>query len=97
MALKIIDSCIGCGACEPECPNNAIHEGIGGLYVINPRQCTECLGFYAVQQCVAACPVESCVQDNAYAETPEELALKFQRLYPGKNLTNTEHWRPPVF
>lgn len=26
MALKITDDCIGCGACEPECPNNAIYE-----------------------------------------------------------------------
>lgn len=26
MALKITDECIGCGACEPECPNNAIYE-----------------------------------------------------------------------
>ncbi len=25
MAIKIIDSCINCGACEPECPNNAIY------------------------------------------------------------------------
>ena len=27
MALKITDECINCGACEPECPNNAIYEG----------------------------------------------------------------------
>jgi len=26
MALKITDECICCGACEPECPNNAIYE-----------------------------------------------------------------------
>ena len=23
----ITDACINCGACEPECPNNAIYEG----------------------------------------------------------------------
>ena len=26
MAIKITDDCINCGACEPECPNNAIYE-----------------------------------------------------------------------
>ena len=27
MAIKITEDCINCGACEPECPNNAIYEG----------------------------------------------------------------------
>src|SRR6186713_2515171 len=27
MAIKISEDCINCGACEPECPNNAIYEG----------------------------------------------------------------------
>jgi ferredoxin len=27
MAIKITDECINCGACEPECPNNARYEG----------------------------------------------------------------------
>lgn len=27
MATMITDQCINCGACEPECPNNAIYEG----------------------------------------------------------------------
>lgn len=27
MSIKITDECINCGACEPECPNNAIYEG----------------------------------------------------------------------
>ena len=26
MAITITDECINCGACEPECPNNAIYE-----------------------------------------------------------------------
>ena len=26
MAIIITDECINCGACEPECPNNAIYE-----------------------------------------------------------------------
>src|SRR5262252_6186055 len=27
MAIKITEECINCGACEPECHNNAIYEG----------------------------------------------------------------------
>jgi ferredoxin len=27
MAIHITSDCINCGACEPECPNNAIYEG----------------------------------------------------------------------
>jgi len=27
MSIMITDECINCGACEPECPNNAIYEG----------------------------------------------------------------------
>lgn len=27
MAIRITSECINCGACEPECPNNAIYEG----------------------------------------------------------------------
>ena len=33
MALKITEECINCGACEPECPNNAIYEaGVNWTY-----------------------------------------------------------------
>ena len=31
MAIKITEECINCGACEPECPNNAIYEGGSGM------------------------------------------------------------------
>ncbi|MGQ3015362.1 MAG: 4Fe-4S dicluster domain-containing protein [Flavobacteriales bacterium] len=45
MAIIITDECINCGACEPECPNNAIYEGgvewkmsegtsVSGLYTL---------------------------------------------------------------
>lgn len=27
MAIMITEDCINCGACEPECPNNAIYDG----------------------------------------------------------------------
>lgn len=43
MAYKITDECISCGACEPECQNEAISEG-EIIYVIDPDKCTECIG-----------------------------------------------------
>lgn len=95
MALKIIEECISCGACEPECPNGAISEG-DEIYVIDPGHCTECFGFYTTQQCADVCPVESCVQDKARMETPEQLKEKFLGLYPDKNLENIEKWNPPA-
>ena len=33
MATYITEDCINCGACEPECPNEAISEG-DEIYVI---------------------------------------------------------------
>ena len=35
MALLINSDCISCGACEPECPNEAITAG-DSIYVIDP-------------------------------------------------------------
>lgn len=95
MALKIIEDCIACGACEPECPNSAISEA-EDIYVINPNHCTECFGFYATQQCADVCPVESCVQDDEHAETTAQLHRKFETLYPGRALENTDKWNAPV-
>lgn len=95
MALKIIDDCIGCGACEPECPNSAISEA-ADIYVIDPDHCTECYGFYATQQCADVCPVESCVQDDQRVEVKEDLDAKFIGLYPGRTLENTDKWNPPT-
>jgi ferredoxin len=67
MAYKIIASqCTGCSACEPECPNVAIREK-NGVFLIDPKKCTECLGHFDEPQCVAVCPVDNtCVIDNAF-------------------------------
>jgi len=61
MAMKITDECIACGACEPECPVEAISEG-DAIYVIDPAVCVECKGHFETNQCVAVCPVECIVQ-----------------------------------
>ncbi len=65
MALKILDSCINCDVCEPECPNDAISPG-EPIYVIDPNKCTECVGHFDVPQCQEVCPVECIVLDLAH-------------------------------
>lgn len=41
MAYAISDECISCGACEADCPVNAISAG-DGKYVIDAATCIEC-------------------------------------------------------
>jgi ferredoxin len=65
MAYKISDDCISCGACESECPNHAISEG-ETIYVIDPKKCTECVGFYDSSKCVEICPVDAPQLDPAH-------------------------------
>ena len=61
MAFKIIvDTCTACGACEDECPNNAISHK-GKVYSINAKKCTECEGHFDTQQCAEVCPSGSCM------------------------------------
>ena len=84
MAFIITDECIACGACEAECPNEAISEG-EDIFVIDPDKCTECVGFYDTQQCYDVCPVEAPVPDPDNKETEEELLAKFKVLHPDKD------------
>ncbi len=80
MAYMITEECIACGACEPECPNEAISEG-DEIYIIDPDRCTECVGFYDESQCAAVCPVDACVPDPDHEENHDELQAKYQRLH----------------
>ena len=41
MAHTIIDSCLACGACLPECPVDAITEG-DPMYIIDADTCIDC-------------------------------------------------------
>ncbi len=61
MAMKITEECIACGACETECPVEAISEG-DEIYVIDPNVCVECEGYFDTPQCVEVCPVDSVVK-----------------------------------
>ncbi len=79
MAYMITEECINCGACEPECPNQAISAG-DEIYEIDPEKCTECVGHFDESQCASVCPVDACVPDPNHKETKEELMEKYKRL-----------------
>jgi ferredoxin len=79
MAYQITDECINCGACEPECPNQAISAG-DERYVVDFNKCTQCVGHFDEPQCAAVCPVDSCKPDPNHVESKEELQAKFNRL-----------------
>lgn len=81
MATYITEDCINCGACEPECPNQAISEG-EEIYIINPELCTECVGFYDQEACQAVCPVECCLPDEEKRETEDMLIKRALVLHP---------------
>lgn len=51
MAYTITDECIACGACEPECPVEAI--SAGDKYSIDADACIDC------GACEDTCPVEA--------------------------------------
>lgn len=83
MAYKITEECISCGACEAECPNQAISEG-DTSYVIDPAKCTECVGFKEAPNCHEVCPVEAPQPDPDHKESKEQLLAKFKKLHPGE-------------
>jgi ferredoxin len=57
MAHFITDACISCGACEPECPVNAISMG-DEIYVIDASKCTD------DGNCVEVCPVDCIIKKD---------------------------------
>ncbi|MDR3091442.1 MAG: 4Fe-4S binding protein [Clostridiales bacterium] len=52
MAYVINDDCISCGACEAQCPTNAISQA-GDKYVIAADPCVDC------GACAGVCPVSA--------------------------------------
>ncbi len=84
MATMIANDCINCGACEPECPNNAISQG-DPIFVIDPKLCTECVGFHDYEACAAVCPVDVCITDPNNIETEEVLIARARQIHPDTN------------
>ena len=80
MATMITSECINCGACEPECPNNAISQA-EEIYVIDPLLCTECVGFHDYEACAAVCPVDCCVTDPNNVESEEALITRARAIH----------------
>ena len=96
MSLKISEECINCGACQPECPNEAIY--VGGedyelfgksgsalsqdYYYIVAEKCTECVGFHDEPMCASVCPTDACVKDKE--EVKDALLKKAKALHPDK-------------
>jgi ferredoxin len=83
MALKITDQCINCDVCEPECPNDAIYQGVE-IYEIHPDKCTECVGHFDTPQCREVCPVDCIPNDLEHVESHEMLFTKFTNLVKAK-------------
>jgi ferredoxin len=96
MSLKISEECINCGACQPECPNEAVYAS-GEDYELNGKtlpalsqdfsyivaeKCTECVGFHDEPMCASVCPTDACVKDKA--ESKEDLLKKAKALHPEK-------------
>jgi ferredoxin len=79
----ITDECINCDVCEPECPNDAIYQGVE-IYEINPALCTECVGHFDTSQCVEVCPVECIPLNPDYVESKTQLMLKYEQLIANK-------------
>lgn len=80
MAMKILEECINCTACEPECPNEAISAG-PDVFLVDPERCTECVGAFDSPRCVEVCPVDCIAADPARAETRDELEARYARLH----------------
>ncbi|PSB91765.1 YfhL family 4Fe-4S dicluster ferredoxin [Candidatus Pandoraea novymonadis] len=84
MALMIIDECINCDVCEPECPNDAISMGID-IYEIDSKKCNECVGHFDEPQCVQVCPVECILINPENVETREALLTKYRKFQSYKS------------
>jgi len=80
MALKILDSCINCDMCDPECPNEAITMG-ENIYEIDVDKCTECIGHYDKPTCVSVCPIDCIKPDPDKVEDENTLLAKFLRMH----------------
>jgi ferredoxin len=89
VGVRITDRCVTCGACEWECPAEAISPGSRGPEV-DPAACTECYGFFGESQCIVVCPVDAIVVDQ---EPVDALRQRFARTHPGRRPDDTWIWR----
>ena len=57
----VVENCIQCGACEPECPTQSISTDAGGNYVIDGKSCDECASKGGDPTCVSVCPADGAI------------------------------------
>ncbi|MEC8738671.1 MAG: 4Fe-4S dicluster domain-containing protein [Bacteroidota bacterium] len=87
MAIKITEECINCGACEPECPNNAIYEagaewkisdgtGVKGNFLLENGVPTDADTLHApVSQEVYYIVPDKCTECQGFHEEPQCAAV----------------------
>jgi ferredoxin len=87
MAIKITEDCINCGACEPECPNNAIYEGgvewamadgtgVKGTYTLMDGSITEAHKKHApVSDDIYYITPDKCTECQGFHEEPQCAAV----------------------
>jgi ferredoxin len=86
VSLKILPSCIGCGACEFACPPRAISQGENFVvqYQIDPFKCDDC------NRCVSVCPVYAIVEDPEWAQCYKRGCPLSSKRYEGWECTLSE-------
>ena len=87
MAIKITDECINCGACEPECPNNAIYEGaeewnysdgtdlLGNITLTNGRNVNASDSQFPVSDEFYFIVTDKCTECKGFHEEPQCAAV----------------------
>ncbi|MDH7514862.1 MAG: 4Fe-4S dicluster domain-containing protein [Bacteroidota bacterium] len=79
MAIHITDECINCGACEPECPNNAIYEGgaswslAGKTYGEGDAAPSGATGFWSADHYYIV--PDKCTECKTFHDTPQCAAV----------------------
>ncbi|RPI19097.1 MAG: 4Fe-4S dicluster domain-containing protein [Ignavibacteriae bacterium] len=75
MSYIITTECINCGACEPECPNNAIYEGganwelAGNNYGENDAAPSGLSGFWSAEYFYIV--PDKCTECNGFHDKPQ--------------------------
>lgn len=71
MAIIITDDCINCGACEPECPNNAIYEA-GAMWAM--KDGTDLKGAFTLKKgtVIDAFAQQKPISDEVYYIVPDK-------------------------
>ena len=52
--------------------------------MIDPKLCTECVGFHEAEQCAEVCPVDCCVPDPNNVEEEAALFTRAKEVHPEK-------------